>query len=172
MLVSYHVILIAIWTILWEKLKNNQPIDAMSSKQRDNKQSQAQQAAPCPMLVNITLGAWVVGCTHRPLRGEEIPWSAEILDPQMMGRGFNGQTVRTNGPRASCKVNGTEKVNGHLPTSVNQKKQFSQLPWPINTTLIRGHLDQKTKRQMGKVLFTHDDENNTRSLWLTIQTYP
>lgn len=81
-----------------------------------------------PMLVNIPLEAREVGCTHRPHRGDESPWYAAFLEPQMTGRGFNGQTVRTNGSRASCKVNSTEKVNGHLPTSVNQKRSSLSCP--------------------------------------------
>lgn len=46
---------------------------------------------------------------------------------QMMGRGFNGQFIRTNGPRASCNLNGIEKVNGHLPTSISHKGNTYQL---------------------------------------------
>lgn len=45
-LLSYHVILIVIGTILWEKLKNNQPIDDVPSKQRDNERFQTHYELP------------------------------------------------------------------------------------------------------------------------------
>ena len=114
---------IVAWTIPWETLKHNQPIGSMSLQQSDKQWFQEpSRVFQRPVLVHTPTGCWR---RRSHTSRDKGPRCAEIPAPQGMRRGLNGQTVRTNGPRASCRLNSTEKVNGHLPTSISCPEQLT-----------------------------------------------
>lgn len=146
------------------KAKDNQPMGATSSKQSDKERFQAPpRALQCPELVHPPLEAPGVGMgdhTQGPPRGDEGPRYAENPAPQRAGRGFNGQTVGTNGPRAS--YNGSERkltVICLLPSA--RTEVLLSCPDQLNTSLISGHLEYKTKHTYGwgKFALTNKGQN-------------